>query len=215
MHFCEDFILLSLLLVPEGFADCLHPRCLLRTFISTHAIGQDNYIGCVVASFLLGLGSEGIRFLRGKVKEMKETAVINVEGMTCNACVQSIEGRVGERAGVFSIKVSLEEGTATIKHDASAETTETLCDAIDDMGFDATAADPEERCHNLGKQCCVSDARSFDTLHDAGVVVDVDISHHVCLSANQPHAIFFFHIPAHMCCLQGAILSSLCSSRSR
>ena len=214
MHFCEDFILLSLLLVPEGFADCLHPRCLLRTFISTHAIGQDNYIGCVVASFLLGLGSEGIRFLRGKVKEMKETAVINVEGMTCNACVQSIEGRVGERAGVFSIKVSLEEGTATIKHDASAETTETLCDAIDDMGFDATAADPEERCHNLGKQCCVSDARSFDTLHDAGVVVDVDISHHVSLPTNRTQ-FFFFHTPAHMCCLQGAILSSLCSSRSR
>ena len=66
------------------------------------------------------------------------TCVINVEGMTCGSCVQSIEETVGERSGVSSIKVSLEEGKATIEYDTSAETLETLREAIDDMGFDAS-----------------------------------------------------------------------------
>eukprot|EP00729_Bicosta_minor_P010279 gene10279-440_t len=66
------------------------------------------------------------------------SCVINVEGMTCGSCVQSIEEGVGDRAGVQSIKVSLEEGNARIEYDPSAETVETLREAIDDMGFEAT-----------------------------------------------------------------------------
>ena len=67
--------------------------------------------------------------------------MIRVEGMTCNSCVRSIEGRISTQPGVGSIKVSLEDNLARIKFDAKVTNPEALRDAIDDMGFDATVDD--------------------------------------------------------------------------
>lgn len=75
--------------------------------------------------------------------------VINVEGMVCMSCVESIESVVGDRIGVVEIKVSLAGKTATIRYYASKETEDTLIEAISDMGFDAMPADidkTENKC---------------------------------------------------------------------
>ena len=69
--------------------------------------------------------------------------VINVEGMVCMSCVESIESVVGDRIGVAEIKVSLAGKTATIKYYAGKETDDSLIEAISDMGFDATLADTD------------------------------------------------------------------------
>jgi len=45
---------------------------------------------------------------------------INVEGMTCAVCVQTIERNVGAEAGVASIKVSLITSLALIRLDIEA-----------------------------------------------------------------------------------------------
>ena len=66
-----------------------------------------------------------------------ETVVINVEGMTCHSCVNTIEGTISKRPGVEEIKVSLSEKLARIKYQTKLESPESLAEAICDMGFDA------------------------------------------------------------------------------
>ncbi|XP_067903426.1 copper-transporting ATPase 1 isoform X2 [Heterodontus francisci] len=63
---------------------------------------------------------------------------ISVEGMTCNSCVQTIEQQIGKLKGVCNIKVSLENHNAAIVYNPELQTAETLQEAIDDMGFEAT-----------------------------------------------------------------------------
>lgn len=62
---------------------------------------------------------------------------IHIEGMTCNSCVQSIEGMISQRKGVKSAKVSLAEHQGIFEYDPLLATPEELREAIEDMGFDA------------------------------------------------------------------------------
>uniref|UniRef100_A0A8C4P1D0 Copper-transporting ATPase 2 n=1 Tax=Dicentrarchus labrax TaxID=13489 RepID=A0A8C4P1D0_DICLA len=66
------------------------------------------------------------------------TVTIWIVGMTCNSCVQSIEGRISQMTGVKSIVVSLKEEKGTITFDPSLTEPEKLRAAIEDMGFDAS-----------------------------------------------------------------------------
>uniref|UniRef100_A0A8C9FJQ6 HMA domain-containing protein n=1 Tax=Pavo cristatus TaxID=9049 RepID=A0A8C9FJQ6_PAVCR len=71
------------------------------------------------------------------------TVAVNVVGMTCQSCVQSVEGRISKVKGVVSIKVSLELNNALVKYLQSEISPEQICQEIEDMGFDANVA--EER----------------------------------------------------------------------
>ncbi|XP_024082978.1 copper-transporting ATPase 1 isoform X3 [Cimex lectularius] len=75
--------------------------------------------------------------------------VILVEGMTCHSCVKSIEGTIGKKNGVISIKVSLENKRAYIKYNPLFTSPEELREAIDDMGFDAFL--PQKKQHVVFK----------------------------------------------------------------
>lgn len=66
-----------------------------------------------------------------------QMVMINVEGMTCNSCVQSIEKNISKLGGVQSISVSLAAKTAQVRYSPGKVTAEQLREAIDDMGFDA------------------------------------------------------------------------------
>uniref|UniRef100_A0A7N9AP58 Copper-transporting ATPase 2 n=1 Tax=Mastacembelus armatus TaxID=205130 RepID=A0A7N9AP58_9TELE len=66
-----------------------------------------------------------------------QTVTVWIVGMTCNSCVQSIEGRMSQMTGVQSIAVSLKEKRGTITFDSSLTEAEQLRIAIEDMGFDA------------------------------------------------------------------------------
>uniref|UniRef100_A0A8D0B2N4 Copper-transporting ATPase 2 n=1 Tax=Sander lucioperca TaxID=283035 RepID=A0A8D0B2N4_SANLU len=70
------------------------------------------------------------------------TVNIWIVGMTCNSCVQSIEGRISQMTGVQSIAVSLKEEKGTITFDPSLTEPEQLRAAIEDMGFDASLEEP-------------------------------------------------------------------------
>lgn len=67
-----------------------------------------------------------------------QTVTIWIEGMTCNSCVQSIEGRICQMSGVRSITVSLKEEEGTVTFDPGLTEPEQLREAIEDMGFDAS-----------------------------------------------------------------------------
>uniref|UniRef100_A0A8C0B1U8 Copper-transporting ATPase 2 n=1 Tax=Buteo japonicus TaxID=224669 RepID=A0A8C0B1U8_9AVES len=73
----------------------------------------------------------------------EHTMAVNIVGMTCQSCVQSIEGRISKVKGIVSIKVSLEQNNAVIKYLQSEISPEQICQEIQDMGFDANIA--EER----------------------------------------------------------------------
>uniref|UniRef100_A0A8C4PIW3 Copper-transporting ATPase 1 n=1 Tax=Equus asinus TaxID=9793 RepID=A0A8C4PIW3_EQUAS len=75
---------------------------------------------------------------------LTQETVINIDGMTCNSCVQSIEGVISKKAGVKSIRVSLANGNGTVEYDPLLTSPETLRKAIEDMGFDATLSDTNE-----------------------------------------------------------------------
>ncbi|NXP05601.1 ATP7B ATPase, partial [Thinocorus orbignyianus] len=75
---------------------------------------------------------------REPLKDMTCTAVIRIDGMTCNSCVRSIEGTISERQGVQRIAVSLAGRTGTIHYDPAVTNGEELRAAIEDMGFDAS-----------------------------------------------------------------------------
>ncbi|XP_043098294.1 LOW QUALITY PROTEIN: copper-transporting ATPase 2 [Puntigrus tetrazona] len=62
---------------------------------------------------------------------------IRIDGMTCNSCVQAIEGMVSQRAGVCAIKVYLQEKKGIVTFDSSLTCPEELRAAIEDMGFEA------------------------------------------------------------------------------
>ncbi|XP_068181022.1 copper-transporting ATPase 1 [Antennarius striatus] len=66
---------------------------------------------------------------------------IEVEGMTCGSCVQSIEQRVGSIPGVTHIKVSLELKNASVIYDSSLQSPESLAEAIEDMGFESSLSE--------------------------------------------------------------------------
>ncbi|KAK7922857.1 hypothetical protein WMY93_009759 [Mugilogobius chulae] len=68
---------------------------------------------------------------------LSSVANIHIEGMTCNSCVQSIEGVIAQRKGVSSAKVSLSEHQGIFEYDPLMTTPEELRAAIEDMGFDA------------------------------------------------------------------------------
>lgn len=67
-----------------------------------------------------------------------QRCVISVSGMVCQSCVKNIESNVGNAEGVEEVKVSLQDGTATILFRPSFLSVAQLCEAIEDLGFDAS-----------------------------------------------------------------------------
>lgn len=73
-----------------------------------------------------------------------KTAIINVEGMTCMSCVNTIKGGISTAPGVKSIEVSLSEKKAFIQYDPTLTNEESLAAQIEDMGFVASVPDSGE-----------------------------------------------------------------------
>ncbi|KFV58568.1 Copper-transporting ATPase 2, partial [Tyto alba] len=89
---------------------------------------------------------------REPLQDVACTAVIRIGGMTCNSCVQAIEGAISQRQGVQGIAVSLAGKTGTIHYDPAVTNGEELRAAIEEMGFDASVLTEPPR-HG-----CASDA---------------------------------------------------------
>uniref|UniRef100_A0A665W3R3 P-type Cu(+) transporter n=1 Tax=Echeneis naucrates TaxID=173247 RepID=A0A665W3R3_ECHNA len=75
-------------------------------------------------------------------------AKICIEGMTCNSCVQSIEGMIAQRNGVMSAQVSLADHQGIFEYDPLKTSPKELQEAIEDMGFDAFLLGEDSWCSN-------------------------------------------------------------------
>lgn len=65
-----------------------------------------------------------------------ETATINIKGMTCSGCVNSVTRVLQLIEGVSSVAVSLEKNNAVISYDASRANPAQFKTAIKDAGYD-------------------------------------------------------------------------------
>jgi Cu+-exporting ATPase len=65
------------------------------------------------------------------------TLELKVEGMTCDACVRSIERKLSRVSGVASARVNLGTGKATVEYDDSRAQAEQLIGAVEQIGYHA------------------------------------------------------------------------------
>ncbi|KAK2857051.1 hypothetical protein Q5P01_005786 [Channa striata] len=97
---------------------------------------------------------------RDALNPSTQTVTIRIVGMTCNSCVQSIEGRMSQMTGVQAIAVSLEEEKGRITFDPSLTEPEKLRMSIEDMGFDASLEGPVKSIQSHEKSRPVSSGPS-------------------------------------------------------
>lgn len=73
---------------------------------------------------------------------MSEKCELRIEGMTCGACVESIEGMLRDQPGIHSVKVALLAERGVIEYDPNVWDPDKLVEEISDIGFDATLIPP-------------------------------------------------------------------------
>ncbi|MFD1065461.1 copper chaperone CopZ [Oceanobacillus locisalsi] len=61
---------------------------------------------------------------------------LDVQGMSCGHCVQTIEGNVGELNGVTSVKVHLDNGKVDVSFDEGKIDLKKITEVIEDQGYD-------------------------------------------------------------------------------
>jgi copper chaperone len=65
-----------------------------------------------------------------------EQITLNVKGMSCSHCVNSIEGSVGKIAGVSNVKVNLSEGKVDVSFNSEIISIDIIIDTIEEQGYD-------------------------------------------------------------------------------
>ncbi|CAH2056023.1 unnamed protein product, partial [Iphiclides podalirius] len=74
--------------------------------------------------------------------------VLSVVGMTCQSCVDTIEGRLREMSGVRAASVSLAAGVARVRSSPDLVSPSQLADAVYDLGFDVAVLTVDGRPHS-------------------------------------------------------------------
>ena len=74
----------------------------------------------------------------------EKTCNVEIEGMTCNSCVKTIEETMSAVDGVCNIIVSLSDKKAMVKYNSAEISAEQITERIDDMGFDAQLIRPSQ-----------------------------------------------------------------------
>ncbi|XP_056393708.1 copper-transporting ATPase 1 isoform X2 [Hyla sarda] len=126
----------------------LNPDALCRAIESlspgTFRVRLCNGLECsnpsMIESFSGTSNTEQISSDREHQDMSSKVTVVSIEGMTCNSCVKSIEGVISLKPGVKTISVSLANKNGTVEYDPLVTSPETICAAIEDMGFDASLA---------------------------------------------------------------------------
>jgi copper chaperone len=68
-----------------------------------------------------------------------ETETINVKGMTCMGCVNSVKNVLEKIPGVSSSDVSLEQGKVTVQYNGNQANPNQFKEAIEDAGFEVVS----------------------------------------------------------------------------
>ncbi len=63
-------------------------------------------------------------------------SILNVEGMTCQHCVQTVSETVGKMAGVEKVQVDLDQKKVTVEYDESQSQLNDISTRIVEAGFE-------------------------------------------------------------------------------
>ena len=66
----------------------------------------------------------------------KENSILDVEGMSCQHCVNAVKSAVGELDGVEVVEVDLTIKKVSVDYDSSIVSLQKIKDAIEDQGYD-------------------------------------------------------------------------------
>ncbi|MEK4249020.1 copper chaperone CopZ [Paenibacillus sp. FSL W7-1287] len=64
-----------------------------------------------------------------------KNVTLHVQGMSCGHCVKSVEGSVGQLAGVDLVTVKLDAGQVDVTFDDSQVSLDTIKATIEDQGY--------------------------------------------------------------------------------
>ena len=67
------------------------------------------------------------------------TTTLTVPDISCSHCKDSIEGAVGELAGVDDVNVAIEPKTVTVAYDEATASLEEITAAIEAAGYDVAS----------------------------------------------------------------------------
>ncbi|MCL1698764.1 MULTISPECIES: copper chaperone CopZ [unclassified Lysinibacillus] len=65
-----------------------------------------------------------------------QNVTLNVQGMSCGHCVNSVEKSVGALTGVEQVKVNLADGLVDVAFDETKVSLDQIKETIDDQGYD-------------------------------------------------------------------------------
>ncbi|MDT0163570.1 copper chaperone CopZ [Bacillus sp. AG4(2022)] len=65
-----------------------------------------------------------------------QNVTLNVQGMSCGHCVNTVEGSVGKLPGVSEVKVKLEEAKVDVSFNDSKVSLEQIKETIEEQGYD-------------------------------------------------------------------------------
>ncbi|KMY34472.1 MULTISPECIES: copper chaperone CopZ [Lysinibacillus] len=65
-----------------------------------------------------------------------QNVTLNVQGMSCGHCVNSVEKSVGALTGVEQVKVNLADGLVDVAFDETQVSLDQIKETIDDQGYD-------------------------------------------------------------------------------
>ena len=68
-----------------------------------------------------------------------ERVIIAIEGMHCGSCASGVKAMLKRTRGVVSAEVSFEQKEAKVEFDSSATSREKIVEAINNMGYKASA----------------------------------------------------------------------------
>ena len=66
----------------------------------------------------------------------QEIKILNVEGMSCTHCENSVIKAVGTLNGVSKVNVDLKAKRVTVEYDSEKVDIQTIKDTIEDQGYD-------------------------------------------------------------------------------
>lgn len=91
-----------------------------------------------------------------------ESKILNIEGMTCASCAQTVEKTAKKVSGVLNASVNLATEKLSIEYDESSFSLDELQKAVDDSGYGVEAQENTTQTFALEGMTCASCAQTIE-----------------------------------------------------